>query len=197
MMRIFLKSIRCYKDTSEADSDEPYALVFTARRGFPPAANTVLYGPWGDVDSGESRKTGMFFYGPGGLPLVPPANIWGISGQPEPAPDPQNVVIIAALMENDNGKAAGIRAGLHAQLYADLVSAPAELSRDQLVQRLLKTMRDALKGPITIGVLNNDDLIDVGEIQIANSLRARLPTVVSKHMTGDGGRYELFFEIAP
>jgi hypothetical protein len=196
-MKIYLKSIRCYKDTSEFDSDEPYVLVFTARMGLRPEARTVLYGPWGDIDSGDPGRTGSLFYGPGGVPLMPPKNIWGISGEAETPPDPDKVIIIAALMENDNGRPQGVRAALHAQLVADLASAPTNLTRDQLAQRLLQTMRDALRGPITIGVLNNDDLIDVGEISIHNALRARLPTIVSQHMNGDGGRYEMFFEIAP
>lgn len=196
-MKIYLKSFICYRDTSEVDSDEPYVLVFTADLANA-SAQTILYGPWGDVDSGERGRTGQFHFGPGGAPLLPPANIWGLSGNAAPPPaNPETVVCIAALMENDNGKPAGIRAALHAQIAADLYTAQNILDRSQLVQRLIKTTRDVLTGPIAMGVLNNDDLIGVTEVDLRDVFRRPRSTVINRLISGDGGTYELFFQVEP
>lgn len=193
-MQIYLKSIRRYTGASETACDETYLLVFVVRVGAVSSANTILYGPWDDPSSG---RTGMLFYGPGGLPLVPPPNIWCFGDKPEPAPDPDVIIILAALMENEDGEPSALREMLHARMLEELASAPPGLARDDLTQRLLRRMREALRSPVTIGALNSDDLIDIGEISIRQALQSRLPTIVSTLMTGSAGHYDLFFEIAP
>jgi len=192
--------MKCYKDTNESDSDEPYALVFAAQLNNQfgvkiPAAHTVLYGPWGQVDSGDTVRTGQLFYGPGGTPLVPAEDFWGLSGKPEDLNNDDDAILLVALMENDNGKPAGIRAGLHAQLFAAITSyANSKMAREDMIRELLRDMRDALKGPISIGILNNDDLVGVGELRVNIQSQRSNSQISSLHLNGDGGKYELFFE---
>ena len=56
---IALKKIKCRIETDEVGSDEPYVLVTAVDLANPllPNAEVTLYGPWGDVDAGESRTT--------------------------------------------------------------------------------------------------------------------------------------------
>lgn len=197
-MQIYLKSIRCGSDARALDCAGTYLLVFSVRIGERASANSLLYGPWGEPEAGSQPCCPMLFYGPGGLPLAAPENILFAGGRPPARPDLDNVVIIAALMETDGGEPEAVRDYLHQRMRAELDARPEEASREQLAQRLLKTMREALRGPITIDILDNEDLIDVGEVSIRNALQARLPAVVSRPMgSGEKGRYELFFEIAP
>ncbi|BAT57967.1 hypothetical protein GJW-30_1_00479 [Variibacter gotjawalensis] len=192
-MKIYMKSFKCYRDTSEVDSDEPYVLVFAADRENL-KANTTLYGRWGNTDSGDTGRTGMVFAGPGGAPLIPPENFWN-----DEMPNPEHVIFLAALMENDNGNPGAVRAGLNGMLYADFVAALGvnrlEVPRETVVARLKKTMLEALTGPIAIGIPNKDDLIDVQVVDVRNAARRGGTTVVSTQMRGDGGHYELFFNV--
>jgi hypothetical protein len=196
-MQIYLKSIRRGAEATAFDFDGTYLLVFSTQVDAKSAANTVLYGPWGERGAGRFPCCPMLFYGPGGLPLAAPENILNPGGRRSTPPDPEDVIIIAALMETDGGDPRAVKKYLHACMKAALAAAPDGIARTELAGRLLRTMREALRGPITIGILDNEDLIDVGEVSIRNALQARLPTVVSRPMTGEKGRYELFFEIAP
>ena len=198
---INLKSFTCYKDTSEWGSDEPYVLVFAAslKSPFPgvniPIAQTVLYGPWGNVDSGDRGKTGQFFFGPGGSPIVPPQNFWGLDGKPKELSEDSDAIFLVGLMENDNGNPGGVRALMHAALFAALTSyANANMSRQDMIGKLLTDMRDALKSVIAIGIPNKDDLIGVGELVVDVKRQRTRTEVDSMTLAGDGGRYQLFFE---
>ncbi|MDQ3710683.1 MAG: hypothetical protein M3388_00455 [Acidobacteriota bacterium] len=158
---INLKSFTCRRDTSEHDSDEPYVVVFAAKLKSPfpgvniPTAHTVLYGRWGDIDSGDRGRTGLLHYGPGGSPLVSPENFWGLDGKPSELTNDNDVIFLVGLMENDYGNPGGVRAGLHAQLFAALTSyANAGMSRQDMVRKLLADMRDALGGVIATGIFN-------------------------------------------
>ena len=148
-----------------------------------------MHGRHADViDDGDRGVTGQFHVGPGGAPLIKPESFWGLDGEPAPVND--DMLFLVALMENDNGKPEGIRPALHAELFAALTSyANSGMDRDMMVARLLKDIRDFLKGAITIGVLNNDDLIGVAELRIPPDYSG----VSSLRLKGDGGEYALFF----
>lgn len=98
-------------------------------------------------------------------------------------------------MENDNGNPGSVRVGLHAQLFAALTSyANAGFGREDIVRKLLADMRDALRGLIATGIPNKDDLIRVGELVVNTRNKNSGSKMDSITLTGDGGRYELFFE---
>lgn len=194
-LTVNLKSFICYKDTSESNSDEPYVLVFAADlRNIVPTAHTILYGRWGDIDSGDRGRTGSLFYGPGGKPLVPPENFWGIDGKPTDLNDADKVIFLVGLMENDNGNPSSIRTVVHSQLFAALASYSG-LSRQDKVNKLRATMRDALGTPFLTGFPNKDDIVGVAELVIDVRRRRANTEISSLHINGDGGRYELFFEV--
>jgi hypothetical protein len=200
---MFLSKMRCLTETNEAGADEPYVLVFAARLQKianlvqVPAAATTLYGPWKNVDQGDLVDGGVSF---GGKQVMPPKNFWGLDGKPQSIEDLDEVLIIAGVMENDDAETGGIRAALHAQLFASLTSyANAGMSRADMVGKLKRDMKDVLTGITVTGVPNNDDLVNVTEVRFpADALQkiAQGPVAETIELAGDGGRYRLRFEMS-
>src|SRR5262245_1763803 len=108
MLQLYLSSIHCDEETDEVGADEPYALVTVVNlaaivpvAGFPvplPAFDVFRYGPFDDVDQGETHNA------PG---IVQP--FWDLTGRPAAIPDPNNLMIVVSLMENDDGNAEALR----------------------------------------------------------------------------------------
>ncbi len=199
-LKIALTKMRCLEETNEVGSDEPYVLVFTAHLKSPiggiiiPSAHTTMYGPWSDVDKNDLLTTGF-------LNVIKPANCWGLDGKPAVINSPNDVIILVALMENDDATPAGIRTGLHAQMFASLTSySNSGMSRASMVSSLRKDMRDILVGITVTGIPNSDDLVGVAELSLktADITAASNGSVVVKNIliTGDGGQYRLRFEMS-
>lgn len=197
-----LTKMRCLTETNEVGADEPYVLVFAAKiesvHGLVnvPSAHTVKYEPWTDVDKQELVQTSFKI---GGKKILVPENFWGFNGKPQQLNDLNEVIFLAALMENDDADTPGIRTGLHAQMFASITSyANAGMSRSDIVRKLKKDMRDVLKGVMVTGLPNNDDLVSVDEIKFPKDalVRVQKETVVhNMELAGDGGRYRLRFEL--
>ena len=193
-----VNEIHCIEDTDEFDSDEPYVLVFVADITRPPmpvvptvgdiediiqnlvpTARTTRYGPWDDVDPGEH-----FFTLPIPIGADPEAvdavqvpwrrPCWGIGGGAATVADADDLLVLVALMEHDNGEPAGVRTGLHAQTFAALTGyfsdyAADRMTRQELVARLRGDIDDALTGPITFGFIEGDDLAGAArELPLSN-----------------------------
>jgi hypothetical protein len=209
-VKIALTKMRCISETNEySDSDEPYVLVFAAQiRNIGglvniPAAVTVMYGPWEDVDNGDLISTSVSIPGPIGKILNHPSeNFWGLDGKPHELNNLDDVIFLTALMENDDAQAGGIRAGLHAQLFASISSyANAGMSRSSMVSHLIKDMRDILKGITVTGIPSSDDLLGVSEVRFDNDAlqkvtkQTQVKNIEIKGPSDQGGHYRLRFEM--
>lgn len=204
-VKIALTKMRCLDETSEPSaSDEPYVLVFAAKLQkvggviVIPSAHTVMYGPWGNVDEGDLVTTNRIQFGPP-LKILPPLNFWGISGNADELSNQDDAIFIAALMENDDAQAGGIRAGTHAQMFAAITSyANSGMSRATMVSKLKKDMKDILTGVTVTGIPSSDDLIGVTEVRFAADALQKVSTatqVKNIELAGDGGKYRLRFEM--
>lgn len=205
-VKIALTKMRCLDETSELSaSDEPYVLVFAAKLQkvgglvVIPSAHTVMYGPWSNVDEGDLVTASRFSFGPPPK-LLPPANFWGIDGNAAELSNQDDAIFIAALMENDDAAAGGIRAGTHAQMFAAITSyANAGMSRSTMVTKLKKDMRDVLTGVTVTGIPNSDDLVNITEVRFASDALQKVSTAIQVktiELTGDGGKYRLRFEMS-
>lgn len=199
-LKIALTKVRCLEETNEVGSDEPYVLVFAAqlKQLVPgvtiPSAHTTMYGPWSDVDQNDLLTTGM-------PPIVPAKNCWGLDGKAAVINNPNEIIILFAVMENDDATPSGIRTGTHAQLFASLTSySNSGMSRASMVSNLKKDMRDVLKGITVTGIPNSDDLVAVSELAISagdiSSASAGNVVVKTLEVSGDGGKYRLRFEMS-
>lgn len=207
---IEVTKVRCVEETDGMGSDEPYILVFAARlNGGPiPSALTTKYGPWDDVDTGELLTTVPV---PSSLKVVDPAlwedlplvwrqPCWGIDRQPGLITDPDDVVVLVAMMEHDDGSPKSVRAVLHSTLFASLISYVNEgIDRSALVSQLRKDMDGALGGPLTAGWPDWDDQIGYPkELRLTSEDLEKADNGVRvKNLTikGDGATYRIRFEL--
>jgi len=199
---IALKKVQCQQTTSGPGSDEPYVVVFTADMSTtPPGALATVYGPWDDVDSGETAATIPI------LPIFPPdfvnaitifrRNCWGIGRQPAVINSPADAIILVALMENDDGNPGAAEAVVQSFLFASIISSlGAHLSRAALVSRLKEDMASALKLTGTGFPSSDDPIGGVEELALtAADLAAADAGSTTKKLqfSGDGGKYTLVF----
>lgn len=197
---IALSKIKCLIETDEVGADEPYVLVTAVDLSQPllPNAEVTLYGPWSDVDAGETHITQPLQPGvnPGDLPfIVWRRNAWGPSGQAKAIADPAQAVILVSMMEHDNGKPSAARELVKAAVVGAL-AASAGMTRAQRVSKLITDINGALAIPT--GAPNFDDRVGTTrELPLSANLLNVAGGPKSKTLTivGDGGKYEATFVV--
>lgn len=204
---IAVRSITSVSDTTEMSPDEPYVLVVAVdlRQAIPPVEVTK-YGPWGDVEMGETHATVPV---PPNLPpevieslnqfLILRRPFWGMDNL-TPSPlneaDLANVIFIVTVMEWDDGKTATARELAKMAAIAS-IAASSGMSRSVRVNKLIKDVEASLGMPT--GFPNFDDIVQTRELVLTgNDLRA----VASKgsalkklSFSGDGGKFDVTFEL--
>ena len=201
-MTIALRSISCTEETDEVGADEPFVIVTACDLGaLVPTVNCVLYGPFGDVDKGETHATLPLLPGlPGVLanhPLVR-RPFWPVNGQataPLPNPD-ERTIFIASLVENDDGKPEAARTLVQVAATAALAGSTT-VARPLRVRRLIEAIDGALKVPT--GAPNFDDLVGSRELaltpQDTDFTGSGARRMRSLSFAGDGGRYTARFDL--
>jgi hypothetical protein len=171
-LTLAVKSIKSIDDSTELGSDEPYVLVTAADLGsLVPQVEVTLYGPFGDVDKGETHSTIVL---PPGTPqpmldflaqlhmLRRP--FWGLDNKtPAPIANPSNVVFIVSVMENDDGKPGVLRTLVKLAAVGSLAASQG-MSRATRVQKMLDDIKGALGTPT--GAPNFDDVVGTHELQL-------------------------------
>ncbi|KZS42538.1 hypothetical protein AWE51_03595 [Aquimarina aggregata] len=186
MIKISLEKIKCNEETNEVGSDEPYVLVTAVDYSTtPPAFEVVRYGPFNDVDQGETHKV---------LPNSPV--FWGLNNKEAQLTNSNDAVFIVALMENDDGDAETLR-GIVKGIVASSVLGSLNFSRAERVSKLINDINSATGTPT--GAPNFDDRVGKPkELRFTNQelLLAHSIFSIKKEMifVGDGGVYTLTFE---
>jgi hypothetical protein len=196
MIQIYLSNLHCHEETDEVGADEPYVLVTgvdlaasVSVAGFPvplPAFEVVRYGPFEDVDDEET-------------PFAPgiSQSFWGVTGRPATLDNPDQVIFVVALMENDDGDPEALR-GIVKGIVGGSVLGTLSLDRTDKVTALIRDVNSALGTPT--GAPNFDDKVgDPQELRFSREelVQAESGQTVSKTLAfeGDGGRYALTFEV--
>jgi len=183
---IAVSAIKCLDETSELSaSDEPYVLVVAADlQSVIPNVEAVLYGPWDDVDAGETHGT------------QPKKPFWGLNGKPALVNNPAQVIFVVAVMENDDGKPKAARGLVKGAAVTSLASS-TNASRADRIKSLIQDIESAVLIPT--GAPNFDDPIDkVKELQLTSQDLSLASTGVytkTLQFTGDGGKYNVVFEL--
>lgn len=193
---IAVKNIKCRIETDEVGADEPYVLVTAIDlKTFPlPTVEVTRYGPWGDVDKGETHSTMPLQPGfnPDNLPgIVWRRNAWGPSGNAKAIASPQDAIILVSMMEHDDGEPSAARTIVKGAVVSSL-AASSSLSRAQKVQKLIADINGALEIPT--GAPNFDDRVgSTQEFVLSNSLLnvAGGPKTKTLTIVGDGGKYDV------
>jgi hypothetical protein len=200
---IAVKEIKCLDETSELSaSDEPYVLVVAVDlQPLVPNAEVVLYGAWDDVDAGETHGTLPLPVGADpnifdSLPFVIRKPFWGLNGQPALINNPAQVIFLVALMENDDGNPKAARGLVKVAAVASLASS-TNATRADRIKNLIADIDSALGIPT--GLPNFDDKVGLTqELQLTSqdlSLASIGVQTKSLRFTGDGGQYDVFFEL--
>jgi len=199
---IAVKEIKCIEETDEIGSDEPYVLVVAVDlQPLVPNAEAALYGIWDDVDTGETHGTMPLPVGADpdifdSLPFVIRKPFWGLNRQPALINNPAQVIFLVALMENDNGKPKAARGLVKGAAVASLASS-TNANRAERIKRLIADINSALSIPT--GFPNFDDQVgSTQELQLTSQDLSLASTGVhtkSLRFTGDGGKYDVVFEL--
>lgn len=162
-----LVRVECIHETSGSSDDEIYFVLLGADlTTFPPRMEVRYAGVW-DMNEDESDVVDNG--------LIPLEKVWGLpiqNGeiQPEPIGQPQDVIILAACIENDIGDPAFIRDTVRALAFAQLTTAiTAGSDRAGIVSSLTSSVEGTLGGQSQIPLNLGDDLIDVDEIALTTT----------------------------
>lgn len=207
-LTISVSGVNCIEKNDLSSEDEPYVLVCTIDLKAPmtisiggksatvpiPRAKVTLTGPWPGVSSGEYGSAGE-------LPADHRRAFWNTIGKPGLITNPDNVIFLVGLMENDDANPDGVRALVGAAMSGNLASEPSNLSRATLVQELKTDYNGALKAAAPAGLsvpANTDDVIggcqelrltalDLGWVTHSGSWGKSL------NFAGEGARYRVDF----
>lgn len=204
-LTLAVKSIKSIDDSTEWGSDAPYVLVTAANlKALPPQVEVTLYGPWSDVDKGETHGTLVL---PEGTPkavadVFAATNVmrqpfWGLDNKTAmEIHSPNDVAFIVSVMERDDGKPGALRTMVKLAAVGSLAGSMG-MSRATRVQKMIADIKGVIKTPT--GAPNFDDVVGTHELTLtATDLeRPASGTRVKKlnFSGGDEGTFEVAFEL--
>lgn len=201
-LTIALQSIKCLEETNEVGADEPYVLVTSIDlKKVIPQVEVTRYGPWADVDKGETKHTSPI---PDNLSsemievlkkvVVMRIPFWGLDNETASViAHSDDVIFIVSVMEHDDGNPEAARGLVKGAVIAAIGSSMG-MKRDERVKKLIADIKSALAIPT--GILNFDDHIGTKELRLTGKdlLRAALaPHHRTLFFVGDGGHYKTSF----
>ncbi|AKJ07019.1 hypothetical protein ATI61_10519 [Archangium gephyra] len=194
-MVMSVKSISCRNanDPGPFESDEPYVLVYVLN--LPSLANpalpspkVVLVGPLSGVDAKETHPA--------------PANIlWGINGAPATIPNPDDIILLVAMLENDNAPPASVRTAVEVAMGPILALNLTSIgNRAEFVARLSNGMQGAIQTAVKLGLPDPDDQIGtVQELRISRLDVAKAfhfgNTTLDLTFKGDDSHFKVNFQL--
>jgi hypothetical protein len=178
-----------------SETDEPYLLVYTLdvpkltpNINLPKPKVTKI--EWQGLDEGQT--------------LAAPGNIlWGMNGAPAPLTSPDDVIILAAMIEHDYTKTEAVRTIVEDQMAITLTTNITSVgNRTEFVSRLVHGMNGAIAAAtsVALGIPDPDDPIgSAQEIRLtkvdlgaAYHFGSRTRTLT---FSGDGASYAVEFKI--
>lgn len=180
-------------------ADEPYVVFFIAdiSESLNPLAKTLISRAkvFEDTEEGKTKYQSLL--------------LWGLNGKPAPMANPDNVIILAAVVENDESRIDTVTSIVQTKLFANL-TAYNNPDRATLVKKLIKDMHHAIAlGEMACGVrgvtlwlsqlgINQDERVGKPK-----ELRLTWDDVMNAHnniwvpkvleIKGDGCHYRLHF----
>lgn len=200
---IAFEELKCIVETDDgwSPSDEPYVVFVVADiQGSLDQLKLEVFHTkqFGGVQQQNVRKQHV--------------RIWGLDGAPAAISDPDQVILLAVLMENDDSTPERVAAAARASMLSTLATALTAHGKDRAA--ILEEMRSGLRLSVDLGsstgwgvVFPDDQVGPARELRITHAdLKAarkgvhKLPPVVfrfAKDKDGDrdAGKYELHFTI--
>jgi hypothetical protein len=189
LFRVAFMEMRCLEETSESSAaDEPYAVFFAADlHGTFPKVAVFRTQVFEDTDEGELKKQWV--------------RIWGVNQKAQPITNSDKVILLAALMENDESDPELVVTTARGLVSANLLALVSSgISRSELVSKLIKAFNAALDAGVATGFPNADERLgSAQELRLtpADWAAAKQATIRKNLIfSGDGGKYRLGFDIA-
>jgi hypothetical protein len=215
---VAVKSVHCIHDTVELGNDEVYVVVLAAdlrqQLGVTvPRLSLTFTGVWSGTNDFEGRAVKLLPIPEGetenfwdGIPLVWKKHCWGLGGTAAPIAHPDDVLLLVALMENDDASLRNVKSVATGILTGDLASvANSGLSRPVFVQKMKEFMDGALpaagmafpSGDVLIGHSHELELTDA-DLHAARSHVIKKELHFGKPSGSDGrGTYHVFIQLGP
>jgi hypothetical protein len=212
-VKLSVSGIQCFDQNDgpglipfDTEDDEPYVLVWAINIPSlfvslnpprlvvnPPRPKVVTVGPWDDVDDDEQ------------IYQAPANTIWDRNSGLIRTPN--DVVFVAALVENDNSDPQAVSAVVEAQMFAQLVASLPSLvtNRTTFASGMVDAMTRAVAFATTPlgsgGVLDADDRIDLAKelrLNQADLDRAFSGRSIRRMLPFQDGSadYRVFFDLA-
>jgi hypothetical protein len=173
-----VQSIVCHAASKEAFADQPYLLIASfdmansVNQGvvglIPPAVDVFKYGPWLGVNKGETHYASHLGSNPA---------FWDLDSDPRPIADPQDVIFLVAMCENDASSPDGIRGGVKSAL---ILAHSTNTNQDyaDYVRAMISNMTGTIETIRLEGMdplhLNEDDLFGVKQLTLTTGDLDRL-----------------------
>jgi hypothetical protein len=180
MLQVNVVGLRCHEETDEVGADEPYVIATVVDLRTPvPLVECVVAARFSGVDGAETHN-------------LPSARIiWGVSGKPVSLGNPNDMIAVITLMENDDGDPNVLRSLVKGSAVSSLASSIG-LDRPTRVAKLINDVGSILRAPT--GVPNIDDPIGppqelqftFDELRRANGGERVFKNLIYR---GDGGHY--------
>lgn len=219
---IAVKNVKVIEDTNELWSDEPYVVTcvidLSNRVSVPgvgtvvmPNVATTLTGIWTGADTGDFLTTAAIRAGlPRGVwaastyPKVARVPCWDFAGNPKVINDPDEIIILSALLEHDDSNSATVRSLVNSTIVASVngLANDSSLSRADMIARLRQDMSAAISTAGATAVppspFNSDELLGIRELRLTRDdiSKAEAGThLMPLDFSGDGGRYRVRYEL--
>jgi len=195
--------LRCIDDTVEYNDDEPYVVFFVAnlKSGTLATTDAKRSTLFGGVSAGDNRVELTIDYSKTPPYNLHPVMLWGVKGGPAPITDPNDIIILAAVMENDSSSPDSVVSAVDAVLGAKLQVYRANgFSRAKIVEKLITDMNGAIDAAVLTGGVDKDERLGTAkEFQLTTQdlEQARNGSTVFKYRTfyGDDGIYKVRIDI--
>jgi hypothetical protein len=195
--------LRCIDDTVEANNDEPYVVFFVAnlKSGLVATTDAKRSTLFGDVDAGDERVEVSIDWSKN-PPINPhPVMLWGINGKPAPILSPNDLIILAAVMENDSSSPDAVVSAVDSVLAAKIqVYRTNGFSRAKIVEKLITDMNGAIDAAKITGAIDQDERLGTAKefaLTTEDLDKARNGSTVFKVRTfyGDDAIYKVRLDI--
>jgi hypothetical protein len=175
--------------TGEVGKDEPYLVFFAADLSKPKGRGITPYTNYFEMNA-NGKNT-----------VYPNVHLWSTDGGKAPMKDPNDVLVLAALMENDGGTIKLIRDSVDSDLQQVLAD-DHNLPYTSLVSKLRTKMDTSLQGALKGSGGNHDEQIGSTQsvsvtpgdvLDASNGVKVSLPKL---RFIGHNANYELSFTLS-
>ncbi len=142
-LKLDFYALTCLEETDEVGVDEPYVVFFAADISdcLNPLTKTLICRAkvFKDADESEREYQSML--------------LWGLNGKPAPIVNPDNIIILAAVVEDNSSSPDDVKSSVQDTLFAKLTAYErVHLNRTTMVAKLINDMHGVITLAAAYGI---------------------------------------------